>query len=356
MNAPAITSDLHVRALEALPSPAQMLAELPLGDAASDVVARGRDDIRAVLHGDDDRLVVVVGPCSIHDPAAAIDYAQRLAAMIPQLQDDLVVVMRVYFEKPRTTVGWKGLINDPNLDGSHDITKGLRLARRVLLDVLAAGVPAANEFLEPTSPQYIADAVSWGAIGARNPESQVHRQLASGLSMPVGFKNATEGSVQAAVDGCITAASSHVFFGIDPQGRAAAVETSGNPDCHIILRGGAHGPNYDDASVAAANELGVAGGLPPRLVVDASHGNSGKSEVRQAEVARELAASIAAGNEGIFGIMLESFIEAGNQAPAPSGLVYGKSITDKCIGWDDTAALLRELAAAVRARRVVVGG
>lgn len=351
MNAPTITSNLHVRALEPLPTPDQVLAELPLSGAASDVVGKGRDEIRDVLHGRDDRLVVVVGPCSIHDPNAALDYARRLAALVPELEDDLVVVMRVYFEKPRTTVGWKGLINDPNLDGSHDITKGLRLAREVLLGVLEAGVPAANEFLEPTSPQYIADAVSWGAIGARNPESQVHRQLASGLSMPVGFKNATEGSVQAAVDGCITAASQHVFFGIDPQGRAAAVETSGNPDCHIILRGGAHGPNYDDASVAAANALGAAAGLPPRLVVDASHGNSNKSEIRQAEVARELAASIAAGNDGIFGIMLESFIEPGNQPPAPSGLVYGKSVTDKCIGWDETARLLGELAAAVRARR-----
>ncbi|GAA2237198.1 3-deoxy-7-phosphoheptulonate synthase [Rarobacter faecitabidus] len=351
MNAPTITSDLHVRALEPLPSPERVLAELPLTGSASDVVGKARDEIRDVLHGRDDRLVVVVGPCSIHDPAAALDYARRLAALVPSLEDDLVVVMRVYFEKPRTTVGWKGLINDPHLDGSHDITTGLRLAREILLGVLAAGVPAANEFLEPTSPQYIADAVSWGAIGARNPESQVHRQLASGLSMPVGFKNATEGSVQAAVDGCITAASPHVFFGIDPQGRAAAVETSGNPDCHIILRGGAHGPNYDDASVAGANEIGVKGGLPPRLVVDASHGNSGKSEVRQAEVARELAASIAAGNDGIFGIMLESFIEPGNQAPAPSGLVYGKSVTDKCIGWDETERLLGELAVAVRARR-----
>ncbi|SNS65736.1 3-deoxy-D-arabinoheptulosonate-7-phosphate synthase [Micrococcales bacterium KH10] len=351
--APKTTSNVHVRALEPLPTPEQVLADQPLSDAAAELVRRSRDEICDVHAGRDDRLVVVVGPCSVHDPDAAVEYAQRLAALVPELSDDLVVVMRVYFEKPRTTIGWKGLINDPHLDGSHDITTGLRLARRVLLDVLEAGVPAATEFLEPTSPQYISDAVSWGAIGARNPESQVHRQLASGLSMPVGFKNATEGSVQAAVDGCITAASSHVFFGIDDQGRAAAVETSGNPDCHVILRGGATGPNYDDESIRAANELAAAAGLAPRLVVDASHGNSNKSEVRQAEVARELAESIASGNQGIFGVMMESFLVAGNQKPAPSGLVYGQSVTDKCIDWDTTADLLRTFAQAVRARRSV---
>ncbi len=345
------TSDLRVRALEPLPAPLTVRTDQPLPPSSADLVRRSRNEIRAVLDGEDDRLVVVVGPCSIHDPVAALDYARRLSALVPELDRDLVIVMRVYFEKPRTTIGWKGLINDPHLDGSHDIQGGLRLARRVLLDVLAAGLPAACEFLEPTSPQYIADAVSWGAIGARNPESQAHRQLASGLSMPVGFKNATEGSVQAAVDGCITAASSHVFFGIDAQGRAAAVETAGNPDCHVILRGGATGPNYDDASIAHALQIVAGAGLPQRLVVDASHGNSGKSEVRQAEVARELAASIAAGNQGIFGVMLESFLVAGSQPPAPDGLVYGQSVTDKCIDWDTTADLLRELAAAVRARR-----
>jgi len=347
----AVTSDLRVRALDPLPTPRAVLTEQPLPESSAALVRSSRDEIRAVLDGEDDRLVVVVGPCSIHDPQAAYDYAERLAALAPELSDDLVVVMRVYFEKPRTTIGWKGLINDPHLDGSHDIQHGLRLAREVLLRVLASGVPAATEFLEPTSPQYIADAVSWGAIGARNPESQVHRQLASGLSMPVGFKNATEGSVQAAIDGCITAASQHVFFGIDGEGRAAAVETAGNPDCHVILRGGASGPNYDDASIADAVALLRKAGLPERVVVDASHGNSNKSEVRQAEVVRELAASVAAGNHSIFGLMLESFLVAGNQAPAPSGLVYGQSVTDKCLDWDTTADLLRELAAAVRERR-----
>jgi len=345
------TSDLRVRELAPLPTPAEMLADLPLTGANADLVARSRDEVRAVLNGIDDRLLVVVGPCSVHDADAALDYARRLAALVPELAEDLCVVMRVYFEKPRTTVGWKGLINDPGLDGSHDIQRGLRLAREVLLGVLDEGVPAACEFLEPTSPQFIADAVTWGAIGARNAESQVHRQLASGLSMPVGFKNATDGDVQIAVDGCITAAAEHTFFGVDSAGRAAAVATAGNPDCHVILRGGRGGPNYDDASVAAALDVVTAAGLEPRLMIDASHGNSGKSHVRQAEVVREIGASIAAGNAGIAGIMMESFIVAGAQKPAPSGLTYGQSVTDACIDWETTATLLRELAADVRARR-----
>ncbi len=345
------TSDLRVRELAPLPTPAEMLADLPLTGANADLVARSRDEVRAVLSGIDDRLLVVVGPCSVHDADAALDYARRLAALVPELAEDLCVVMRVYFEKPRTTVGWKGLINDPGLDGSHDIQRGLRLAREVLLGVLDEGVPAACEFLEPTSPQFIADAVSWGAIGARNAESQVHRQLASGLSMPVGFKNATDGDVQIAVDGCITAAAEHTFFGVDSAGRAAAVATAGNPDCHVILRGGRGGPNYDDASVAAALDVVTTAGLEPRLMIDASHGNSGKSHVRQAEVVREIGASIAAGNAGIAGIMMESFIVAGAQKPAPSGLTYGQSVTDACIDWETTATLLRELAADVRTRR-----
>ena len=345
------TSDLRVRELAPLPTPAEMLADLPLTGANADLVARSRDEVRAVLSGIDDRLLVVVGPCSVHDADAALDYARRLAALVPELAEDLCVVMRVYFEKPRTTVGWKGLINDPGLDGSHDIQRGLRLAREVLLGVLDEGVPAACEFLEPTSPQFIADAVSWGAIGARNAESQVHRQLASGLSMPVGFKNATDGDVQIAVDGCITAAAEHTFFGVDSAGRAAAVATAGNPDCHVILRGGRGGPNYDDSSVAAALDVVTTAGLEPRLMIDASHGNSGKSHVRQAEVVREIGASIAAGNAGIAGIMMESFIVAGAQKPAPSGLTYGQSVTDACIDWETTATLLRELAADVRARR-----
>ncbi|MFE5337131.1 3-deoxy-7-phosphoheptulonate synthase [Isoptericola sp. NPDC056573] len=352
----AETSDLRVRALDPLPAPGVMRAELPLGTPRSDLVTTSRREVRDVLRGEDDRLLVIVGPCSVHDPAAALDYARRLAPVARELSDDLVVVMRVYFEKPRTTVGWKGLINDPHLDGSHDVHHGLRLAREVLLGVLDAGVPAACEFLEPTSPQYIADAVTWGAIGARNAESQVHRQLASGLSMPVGFKNATDGDVQIAVDGCITAASEHTFFGADAEGRAAAVETTGNPDCHVILRGGRGGPNYSEKDVAdalaVARTSGLGGAVEAGVVVDASHGNSGKDHVRQAEVVRELAARVADGERDVTGLMMESFLVAGAQKPGPlDGLVYGQSVTDSCLDWDTTADLLGTLAAAVRARR-----
>ena len=343
--------------IEPLPTPAQVLADMPLSEAAQRVVVESRDAIRGVLHGRDDRLLVIVGPCSVHDPRAALDYARRLSALNDELGDDLLIVMRVYFEKPRTTVGWKGLINDPDIDGSHNIRKGLLLARRVLLGVLDEGVPAATEFLEPTSPQYIADAVSWGAIGARNTESQIHRQLASGLSMPIGFKNATDGSVKAAINGCYAAAQQHGFFGVDHLGRACVVETLGNPDCHVVLRGSSHGPNYDAGSIAAAMaearaEMPEGSAAVCGLVVDCSHGNSGKDEVRQTEVVRELAARIAAGEPGIAGLMMESFIEGGNQPAGPlDTLVYGRSITDRCISWPDTEALLRDLARAVAARR-----
>lgn len=355
-NSPAVaTSDLRIRALDPLPAPNDLLAQMPLGPERADLVRRSRSAVRASLTGADDRPLIVVGPCSVHDPAAALDYAGRLADVAHRLAGDLTIVMRVYFEKPRTTVGWKGLINDPRLDGSHDVHEGLRLAREVLLGVLDAGVPAGCEFLEPTSPQYLADAVSWGAIGARNSESQVHRQLASGLSMPIGFKNTTDGYVSGAVDGCITAASEHVFFGADGDGRAAAVATTGNPDCHVVLRGGRGGPNYGAADVAAAIEAirraGLTGAAARGVVVDASHGNSGKDHVRQAEVVRELAARIAGGEQGISGLMLESFLVAGRQEPAPSGLVYGQSVTDACLSWDTTEALLDELATAVRTRR-----
>ena len=343
--------------IEPLPTPAQVLADMPLSETAQRVVVESRDAIRNVLHGRDDRLLVIVGPCSVHDPRAALDYARRLSALNGELKDELLIVMRVYFEKPRTTVGWKGLINDPDIDGSHNIRKGLLLARRVLLGVLDEGVPAATEFLEPTSPQYIADAVSWGAIGARNTESQIHRQLASGLSMPIGFKNATDGSVKAAINGCYAAAQQHGFFGVDHLGRACVVETLGNPDCHVVLRGSSHGPNYDAGSIAAAMaearaEMPEGSAAVCGLVVDCSHGNSGKDEVRQTEVVRELAARIAAGEPGIAGLMMESFIEGGNQPAGPlDTLVYGRSITDRCISWPDTEALLRDLARAVADRR-----
>ena len=343
--------------IEPLPTPAQVLADMPLSETAQRVVVESRDAIRNVLHGRDDRLLVIVGPCSVHDPRAALDYARRLSALNGELKDELLIVMRVYFEKPRTTVGWKGLINDPDIDGSHNIRKGLLLARRVLLGVLDEGVPAATEFLEPTSPQYIADAVSWGAIGARNTESQIHRQLASGLSMPIGFKNATDGSAKAAINGCYAASQQHGFFGVDHLGRACVVETLGNPDCHVVLRGSSHGPNYDAGSIAAAMaearaEMPEGSAAVCGLVVDCSHGNSGKDEGRQAEVVRELAARIGEGEPGIAGLMMESFIEGGSQPAGPlDTLVYGRSITDRCISWADTEVLLRALARAVAARR-----
>ena len=347
----------RVLEFEVLPTPAQVLGELPLSEKAQEIVAYSRDEIRACLYGQDDRLLVIVGPCSVHDPAAALDYARRLAGLKDELGGELLIVMRVYFEKPRTTVGWKGLINDPDIDCSCNIKKGLLLARHTLLGVLDEGLAAATEFLEPTSPQYISDAVSWGAIGARNTESQVHRQLASGLSMPIGFKNATDGSIKAPTDSCFASAQTHTFFGIDHLGRAAVVKTLGNPDCHVVLRGSSSGPNYDAASIAKAMET-IRGEMPADsaaahgLIVDCSHGNSGKDEHRQAEVVRNIAGRIAQGEEGITGIMMESFIEGGNQKAAPlDRLVYGRSITDKCLSWDTTERLLRELAHAVSERR-----
>ena len=347
----------RVLEFEVLPTPAQVLAQLPLDRSAQQLVAYSRDEIRACLYGQDDRLLVIVGPCSVHDPVAALDYARRLARLKDELDDRLLIVMRVYFEKPRTTVGWKGLINDPDIDGSCNIRKGLLLARRTLLDVLDAGLAAATEFLEPTSPQYIADAVSWGAIGARNTESQVHRQLASGLSMPIGFKNATDGSIVAPADSCLASAGQHTFFGIDHVGRAAVVKTLGNPDCHVVLRGSSSGPNYGAKDVAAALEairarVPAGSAAAHGVIVDCSHGNSGKDEVRQAAVVRDIAARLAAGERGITGVMMESFLEGGNQSAAPlDRLVYGKSITDRCLSWPDTERLLRELAEAVALRR-----
>ena len=351
------TVDVNIRQLDPIPAPRYFLKELPLTNEMSDLVLKSRQEIRDVLHGRDDRLLAIVGPCSIHDPKAAHEYAERLAAVKKELDDRLVIVMRVYFEKPRTTVGWKGLINDPDIDGSCNIRKGLLLARRTLLGVLDEGLAAATEFLEPTSPQYISDAISWGAIGARNTESQVHRQLASGLSMPIGFKNATDGSIKAPADSCFASAQQHTFFGIDHLGRAAVVKTLGNPDCHVVLRGSSHGPNYDAASVAKAMdtiraEMPADSAAAHGLIVDCSHGNSGKDEHRQAQVVRDIAGRIAKGEQGITGIMMESFIEGGSQKPAPlAELTYGQSITDKCLSWQITEALLRELAQAVGKRR-----
>lgn len=347
----AAALDQHRTArISPLLSPALLRDELPADDRVADVVTRGRADVVDVLDGRDDRLLVVVGPCSIHDPDAALDYAHRLAAQAERLSGDLLVVMRAYFEKPRSTVGWKGLINDPGLDGSFDVNRGLRTARRLLLDITALGLPVGCEFLDPITPQFIADTVTWGSIGARTAASQVHRQLVSGLSMPVGIKNGTDGDVQVAVDGIGAAAAPHVFMGINPDGLAALVRTTGNPDAHVILRGGAAGPNFSAADVAGARERLAKAGLAERVVVDASHGNSRKDHVRQAEVVREIAGRIAGGDTGVTGLMMESFLVEGNQSLGGE-LVYGRSVTDKCMSWDTTSALLDELAAAVRARR-----
>ncbi|APU19675.1 3-deoxy-7-phosphoheptulonate synthase [Actinoalloteichus sp. GBA129-24] len=350
------TSDLirdrHIAEIRPLVSPALLRDELPLSDQAAQVVTDGRDEVINVLTGRDDRLLVVVGPCSVHDPAAALAYARRLAALAETVRDDLRIVMRVYFEKPRTTLGWKGLINDPDLDGSFQVNKGLRLARRLLLDILELGLPVGCEFLDPITPQYIADAVSWGSIGARTAQSQVHRQLSSGLSMPIGIKNATDGDVQVAVDAIAAAGSSHVFTGITDGGLAAILRTTGNPDCHVVLRGSTAGPNHDAESVASTTALLRAAGLPERTVIDASHGNSGKDHRRQPVVAAEVAGRLAAGEHGVVGVMLESFLVAGRQDLAPGReLEYGQSITDACMDWETTESTLHGLAAAVAERR-----
>ena len=346
------TNNLHVAGFQPLIAPDELLAELPLNEFQAATVHDSREAIRRILAGDDDRLLAVVGPCSVHDVNAGVDYAIRLAKAAAELEDELCVVMRVYFEKPRTTVGWKGLINDPAMDGSHDVHRGLRAARRLLLEVLGLGLPVGCEFLDPNSPQYIADTVSWGAIGARTTESQVHRQLASGLSMPVGFKNGTNGSVGVAVDACRAAHGAHVFFGLDSSGRASVVTTTGNPDVHVILRGGTDGPNYQPEHVASALDAVQRAGMPPTIMIDASHGNSRKDHNQQAEVAREIAEQIAGGQRGIAGVMIESFLVPGRQElGALAELTYGQSVTDACMGWDTTVGVLTDLAAAVRARR-----
>jgi 3-deoxy-7-phosphoheptulonate synthase len=346
------TRDLRVEGYRPLITPAVLLDELPLSEAGSRRVAGWREELAGVLDGGDDRLIVVVGPCSVHDVGAALDYANRLHAAAEAHAADLRIVMRVYFEKPRTTVGWKGLINDPRLDGSFRINEGLRLARRLLLDIVDLGLPAGCEFLDPISPQYTSDLVSWGAIGARTTESQVHRELASGLSMPVGFKNGTGGTVQIAIDAVRAAAHPHRFLGVTEQGLASIVITRGNPDGHVILRGGARGPNYDSASVRKVLEQLAASGLPQRVMVDASHGNSERDHTRQGDVTGAIAAQIASGERGVVGVMLESFLVAGRQELRdPAALTYGQSVTDACVGWDDTVRILDQLAAAVRERR-----
>src|SRR5688572_16288528 len=347
------TRDLRVESIRPLIPPAILLEELPLGEDASAGVARARDELRAILDGQDDRLMIVVGPCSIHDPAAGRDYGTRLRKLADHLAADLRLVMRVYFEKPRTTVGWKGLINDPHLDGSFVINEGLRTARKLLLDLAELGLPAGCEFLDPITPQFTSDLVTWGAIGARTTESQVHRELASGLSMPVGFKNGTDGDVQIAIDAVRAGAHPHRFLGVTEQGLCAIVSTRGNPDCHVILRGGQSGPNHDAASVQKTAAALRAAGVIARLMIDTSHGNSSKDYRRQPGVVRDIAAQLADGEQAIFGVMMESFLEEGRQdiGADRAALRYGQSVTDACMGWDMTVPVVHELADAVRRRR-----
>jgi 3-deoxy-7-phosphoheptulonate synthase len=345
------TEDLRIKSIADVITPAQLHAELPISDTAARMTYQTREQIQQILHGVNNRLLVVVGPCSIHDPVAAMEYAGRLKPLRAELDDTLLIVMRVYFEKPRTTVGWKGLINDPDLNGSFRINKGLRLARQLLLDLNDMGVPAGTEYLDLITPQYLMDLISWGAIGARTTESQVHRELASGLSCPVGFKNGTDGNLKVAIDAVRAAAQPHHFLSLTHAAQSAIFSTTGNADCHIILRGGKE-PNYDAASVNRAAQQLEAAGLPARLMVDCSHANSRKRHELQLEVGREVARQVATGDRRIIGVMIESHLREGRQDirkghPA----VYGQSITDACLGWQDTEPLLRELATAAQRRR-----
>ncbi len=356
MTTPASTErdgirDRRIDQIEALAPPTALLSELPLPRAGAELVIRSREEVTAILERADDRLLVVVGPCSVHDTEAARDYASRLAEKARELEENLLVVMRVYFEKPRTTTGWKGMINDPHLDDSGDVNTGLRWARGLLLAVIELGLPVGCEFLDPITPQYISDTVSWGAIGARTTESQIHRQLGSGLSMPVGFKNATDGNVQIAVDAVRAAAATHSFTGIDPSGTPAILRTAGNRDAHVILRGGRDSYNYGAAEVGDALSQLSRHGLPERVVIDASHDNSDKDPSRQREVAADIAGQVGGGNGAIVGVMLESFLVEGRQDLGSGELTYGQSITDACMDWETTAGTLDELAEAVRTRR-----
>jgi len=346
------TDDVRIDDLRPLIPPAILMEEIHPGDQAIVRISDARTQASEILHGRDDRLLVVVGPCSIHDPKAALEYANRLKPLAEEHRDNLLIVMRTYFEKPRTTVGWKGLINDPNLDGSFDINHGLRIARGLLSSLAELGLPAGSEFLDPISPQFVADLVSWGAIGARTTESQVHRELASGLSMPVGFKNGTRGTIQIAVDAVRAARNPHHFLSVTKQGLTAIVATKGNLDCHVILRGGTGKPNYHPEAIADTAKLLADASLEPRLMVDCSHANSGKNHERQPAVADALASQIAEGSSAVFGVMLESFLVGGRQdTKAGQELKYGQSITDACMSWDVTVPVVEQLAEAVRKRR-----
>ncbi|MDB5881659.1 MAG: aroG [Ramlibacter sp.] len=350
------TDDQRIKDITVLPPPEHLIRFFPIrGTPVERLITETRRSIQNIMAGRDDRLLVVIGPCSIHDPAAALDYARRLKETRAKYRDTLEIVMRVYFEKPRTTVGWKGLINDPYLDESYRIDEGLRIARQLLIDINRLGLPAGSEFLDVISPQYIGDLISWGAIGARTTESQVHRELASGLSAPIGFKNGTDGNIRIATDAIQAAARGHHFLSVHKNGQVAIVQTNGNKDCHVILRGGKI-PNYDAASVAAACKDLQAAKLPPTLMVDCSHANSSKEYARQVEVARDVAGQIAGGTRSIFGLMVESHLKAGAQKftagkDSAQGLEYGKSITDGCLGWDDSLQVLEMLADAVKGRR-----
>ena len=345
------TDDLRIRDITRVRSPRELHEEYPLSETAANTVYDTRHAIQRILHGRDERLLVVVGPCSVHDPEAALEYAGRLKPLREALAEQLLIVMRVYFEKPRTTVGWKGLINDPNLDGSFEINKGLGIARKLLLDLNEMGMPAGTEFLDLISPQYIADQVSWGAIGARTTESQGHRELASGLSCPIGFKNATNGDVKVAIDAIHAAARPHVFMSVTKEGQSAIFSTTGNVDTHIILRGGQR-PNYDTESVNIAAEQISASGLTPKIMIDFSHANSGKRPEKQIRICQDVSGQIARGDRRLIGVMIESHLVAGNQNPsACDDLIFGQSITDACVGWDDTEPMLHELAEAVAKRR-----
>ena len=348
-----MTDDLRIREIKELSPPAHLIREFPCTDEVGQVVFGARSALHAILHGMDDRLVVVIGPCSIHDPKAALDYAHRLKSERERLGSELEIVMRVYFEKPRTTVGWKGLINDPDLDGSFRINHGLRVARELLMEINALGLPAGCEYLDMITPQYIADLVSWGAIGARTTESQVHRELASGLSCPVGFKNGTDGNVRVAAEAIRAAQQPHHFLSVTKGGHSAIVSTKGNEDCHIILRGGSQSPNFDAASVESACQELSRNGLAQRLMIDASHANSNKKAENQLTVAEAVAAQLESGDSRIIGVMVESHLVGGRQDLAPGKpLVYGQSITDACLGWDDSVRLLDRLATGVRSRRL----
>ena len=348
-----LTSDIRIRSVRPLISPAILEDELPLPAAAETFIQSARQQIARIILGQDDRLLAVVGPCSVHDPVSALEYARKLAPLATRLSPDLLVVMRVYFEKPRTVVGWKGLINDPGLDGSFQINRGLRLARQLLLDVTAQGLPIATEFLDTTLGQYYADLVSWGAIGARTTESQIHRELASGLSMPVGFKNRTDGDLQVAVDAILSAQHPHCFPSLTHQGAPAVLTTAGNPHGHLVLRGGSRsGPNFGAEHVAQSAALLQQVGAPQAVLVDCSHANSGKRFDRQPEVAHDVAGQVAAGQRAIIGVMLESHLVAGTQSVKPGQpLTYGQSITDACLAFDDVVPVLEDLAQAVRQRR-----